>query len=260
MMRLMFFFPSAILFILGAIIASFIGVLVVRLNTGQSFLKGRSHCDVCNTPLTPGALVPIISYVVSQGRAQCCGARISLASPLTEVLLGGLFALSYLNLGLVIALPFMLFSLSILLALVLYDLRHQILPAQFLWMFVVASTITGFLSASSPGDFYGTLVVASFIALSLAVVHVLSRGRAMGLADAPLAFGLALLVGPAAFPGFIFSFWIGAAIGIVLLLKRPQGSRMGVEVPFAPFLAAGFLLAYFTQWNPFIFIAALSAH
>jgi prepilin signal peptidase PulO-like enzyme (type II secretory pathway) len=82
----------------------------------------------------------------------------------------------------------------------------------------------------------------------------------MGFADAPFAFGLALLVGPAALSGFIFSFWIGAVIGIIMLLKRPRGSRMGVEVPFAPFLAAGFLLAYFTQWNPFIFVAALSGN
>jgi prepilin signal peptidase PulO-like enzyme (type II secretory pathway) len=37
---------------------------------------------------------------------------------------------------------------------------------------------------------------------------------------------------------------------------RPKGSRIGVEVPFAPFLAAGFILAYVTQWNPFLFIAA----
>ncbi|MFH1178260.1 MAG: hypothetical protein V1711_00840, partial [bacterium] len=82
------------------------------------------------------------------------------------------------------------------------------------------------------------------------------RGRAMGLADSPLVFGLALLTGDSAFPGFIFSFWIGAVIGILLLARRPRGTRMGVEVPFAPFLAAGFLLAYFTQWNPFAFIAA----
>ena len=77
----------------------------------------------------------------------------------------------------------------------------------------------------------------------------------MGLADAPLVFGLALLVGPAALPGFIFSFWIGALLGIIILARRPRGSRMGVEVPFAPFLAAGFLIAYFTQWNPFLFVA-----
>ena len=93
--------------------------------------------------------------------------------------------------------------------------------------------------------------------MSLALIHFFSRGRAMGLADAPLAFGLSLLVGQSALAGFIFSFWIGAVIGIALLAGRPSGSRMGVEVPFAPFLAAGFILAYFTQWNPFVFIADL---
>jgi prepilin signal peptidase PulO-like enzyme (type II secretory pathway) len=82
-------------------------------------------------------------------------------------------------------------------------------------------------------------------------LHYVSGGRLMGFSDAPLVFALALLVGPAAIPGFAFSFWIGAVVGIFLLLGRPAGSRMGVEVPLAPFLAAGFLLAYFTSWNPF---------
>jgi len=179
-------------------------------------------------------------------------------SPVTEILLGVLFALSYLSLGLTPALPFLLVSLALLLALVLYDLVHQILPPTLLYPFVAASALTGYLSAPSLQDFYTTLFVAVCIASSLAAIHFFSRGRAMGLADAPLSFGLALLVGPSALTGFVFSFWIGAAIGIVLLLRRPVGSRMGVEVPFAPFLAAGFLLAYFTQWNLFTLIVASS--
>ena len=147
----------------------------------------------------------------------------------------------------------MFVSLATLLALVLYDLAHQILPPSLLTLFVVASAVTGFLLAPPGSAFSSELLVAFLIALSLALIHFFSRGRAMGLADAPLAFGLSLLAGPFAFPGFVFSFWIGAVIGILMLAKRPRGSRMGVEVPFAPFLAAGFLLAYFTQWNPFIF-------
>jgi len=79
----------------------------------------------------------------------------------------------------------------------------------------------------------------------------------LGLADTPLSFGLALLVGSSSFSGLVFSFWVGAVIGIFILARRPRGSRMGIEVPFAPFLATGFLLAYITQWNPFIFAAAL---
>ena len=243
-------------FVLGAITASFIGVLVVRLNTGQSFLTGRSHCDACDTPLVPLSLIPILSFILSMGRARCCGARLSIVAPLTEMLLGILFVLTYLTLGFTNALLGMLLSISLLLALVLYDLVHQILPPSLLYVFVATSAVTGFLNAPSTIAFLETLLIAFLIALSLAAVHFFSRGRAMGLADAPLVFALSLLVGSAAFSGFIFSFWIGAVVGIAVLLKRPHGSRMGVEVPFAPFLAAGFLLAYFTQWNPFIFAVA----
>lgn len=252
--------PATALFILGAIIASFVGVLVARLNTGTSFLTGRSRCDACGRSLPLSSLVPIFSYLASGGRARCCGARLSPIGPLTELLLGALFVLAYLMLGLSYALPFMLLSLSALLALVLYDLAHQILPPSLLIVFVAASAITGFMLAPSPRAFLDTFFMALFFTLFLASVHFFSRGRAMGLADAPFVFGCALLTGPAALPGFVFSFWIGALVGIILLAGRPRGSRMGVEVPFAPFLAAGFLLAYFIQWNPFIFVAALSSH
>ena len=246
-------------FIFGAVVASFVGVLVARLNTGQGFLTGRSCCDACGKPLALCSLVPIVSYFVFRGRALCCGARLSFYAPLTEFLLGSLFALAYLNLGFVSALPFFLLSLSALLALVLYDLAHQILPKSFLVAFVLTSAVAGFLLSYSLETFLYSLAAAFLIAASLALIHFVSRGRAMGLADAPLVFGLALLVGPAALSGFVFSFWIGALIGTAMLLRRPAGSRMGVEVPFAPYLAAGFLLAYFTQWNPFILVVASSS-
>lgn len=254
----MFSLAPITLFALGAIVASFVGVLVVRLNTGQGFLAGRSRCDACNEPLEPSALVPIFSYLAWGGKSRCCGTFLSFSSPLTELLLGGLFVLSYIQLGLSSVLFWMLLSLSLLLALVLYDFAHHILPFPLLVLFVITSAITGFLLAPAPSIFFSTLLTAFFMALFLALIHFVSGGRAMGLADAPFAFGLALLVGSAALPGFVFSFWIGAVVGIFILLKRPHGSRIGVEVPFAPFLAAGFILAYFTQWNPFMlaFIAA----
>lgn len=245
-------------FALGAITASFVGVLAARLSTGQSYLVGRSRCDACGVPLTPLTMVPILSYFMMGGNAQCCGTRLSLISPLAELILGGLFVYTYIRFGLSLALLGMLLSLALLLALVLYDIAHQILPSSLLIAFVVSSAVTGFFLAPSLDEWYTSVFVAVGIATSLALIHFFSRGRMMGFADIPFAFGLSLLVGPAAFPGFLFSFWIGAALGIVVLLERPAGSRMGVEVPFAPFLAAGFLLAFATQWNPFIFVAAMS--
>lgn len=247
----------ATFFALGAIIASFVGVLVARLNTGQSFFSGHSRCDACDAPLSPSALIPIFSYLARGGCARCCSARLSLSAPFSEIFLGGLFALSYVRLGLESTLFWMFLSLSLLLSLVLYDLAHQILPPVLLSLFVATSALTGFFLAPSFEIFFHSILIAFLIAFSLAFIHFFSRGRAMGLADAPFAFGLALLTGSAALPGFIFSFWIGALVGIFILLKRPRGSRIGIEVPFAPFLAAGFILAYFTQWNPFLFAAVL---
>ncbi len=243
-------------FLVGAIVASFIGVVVARLNTGQSIFCGRSRCDVCGKTLSYVMLVPVISYLASGGKAQCCGAKISYQSPLVEFILGLLFVLAFSKLGFVIALPFVLVSLSLILILVLYDLSHQILPSSILYPFVAVSIATGAVSQVQT-DFMGTLIVAALIATCLALIHFLSRGKAMGFADAPFAFGLSMLVGGAAFPGFIFSFWIGAISGLVILARRPKGSRMRVEVPFAPYLAAGFLLAYFTQWTPFALIELL---
>jgi leader peptidase (prepilin peptidase) / N-methyltransferase len=240
---------GAIFFIFGAIVASFTALLTDRLSTGQDFITGRSRCDLCGAVLSPFALIPIVSYTLSGGKTFCCRSRLSARYPITEAFLGAVFVEVYLTIGFTLALPVFLFTLSALLALVLYDLKHQILPTSILGTFVVASAIAGLLLSSSYTGFLYALATALLIGMMLALIHFLSKGRAMGLADAPLAFGLALLVGPIALSGLIYSFWIGAVVGIVLLLRRPPGSRMGVEVPFAPFLAAGFLLAYFTQWN-----------
>jgi prepilin signal peptidase PulO-like enzyme (type II secretory pathway) len=243
-------------FIGGAIVASFVGVLVGRLNTGQSFLVGRSHCDACGALLTPRVLIPIFPLFASRARARCCGARVSMLGPVTEFVLGSLYLLAYIKLGFTLALLFFLIALTMLLALVLYDLAHQILPPVFLWIFIGASAIEWFLTTPS-SELLWSILAPCAITFMLLLIYILSRGRAMGFSDAPLSFGLALLTGPVALSGFVFSFWIGAGIGIIILAKRSRGSRMGVEVPFAPFLAAGFLLAYFTQWNPFALIAAL---
>lgn len=242
---------GALLFALGAALASFVGVLVARRATGEGVVSGRSRCDACGARLAPSALVPLASFALAGGRAACCGARLSRVGPLSEAALGALFVLAYAKLGLSAPLPFFLLALSALLALVEYDLMHQILPPSFLAAFALFSAAAGYLARPYPAQFGIYALVGAAMAVAFLILHFGSRGRLMGFSDAPLVFVLALLVGDAAIPGFVFSFWIGAVIGVILLWGRPAGSRIGVEVPLAPFLAAGFLLAYFTSWNPF---------
>lgn len=244
---------SAGFFALGAVFASFIGVISERIFTGTSWATGRSKCDSCGTFLTYRDLVPVLSWMLSAGRCRTCSARVTSRHALSEATLGLLFVLSYLTLGFSSPLLVFLAALAVLTFIVLYDLRHTIVPPQ-------ASTALALISFAFAYLVQGreqlglTLLVAGVIGLGFFLLFFLSRGRAMGLGDSPVAFSLSLLVGAtAAIPGLIFSFWIGAFIGILILVSRPKGHRIGIEVPFVPFLAAGYLLSFFTQWNPFIF-------
>lgn len=236
-------------FAFGAVVASFVGVVSERLYTGQSWVKGRSKCNSCNVALAPLDLVPIFSWLAFLGRCRSCGVRVSFVYVLYEALLGSLFALSFSFFGVSAVLPVFLIFLSVLFFVVVYDIRHTIVPQGASTALVVLGLVLAALSASSLYVLGVTLVVGGVISLLFFLLYLFSKGRAMGLGDAPIALALSLAVSSQAFTGLVFSFWIGALYGIAVLLLRRGGPTMGIEVPFVPFLAAGFLLAYFTGWN-----------
>ena len=235
---------------LGAMVGSFVGVVAERIYTGQSFVTGRSRCNSCRRELGVLDLVPVLSWMVSRGRCRSCGSRVPASYLALEGVLAFLFALSYGFLGFSLLLAVMLAALVVLAFIVVYDIRHTIVLPEASTFLVFLSLVAAYLSSPSLASLGATLAVAGAIAFFFFLLHALSRGRAMGLGDTPVAFSLSLLVGPAALPGLLFSFWIGALFGIGILVARGRGPTMGIEVPFVPFMAIGFLLAYFTGWNP----------
>jgi prepilin signal peptidase PulO-like enzyme (type II secretory pathway) len=243
-----------VLFFLGAMTASFAGVVAGRLHTGESWVSGRSRCDSCNRTLKAADLVPVLSWIVFLGRCSTCRARVPFMYPAFEGAVGAVFVLMYSMLGFSAPLVPFLISIGILAFIVLYDLRHTIVPPISSFLLIFTALVTAFLSASTVTAFAHALICAALIGFAFFALYFFSRGRAMGLGDAPVAFALAVLVSPYAFAGLLFSFWSGAVIGIVLLLVKRGGPRMGLEVPFVPFLALGFLLAYFIQWNPLSYL------
>ena len=238
------------LFFLGAILGSFIGVVAERVYTGQSFLSGRSKCNSCARHLGPLDLVPVVSYLLSAGRCRGCGVRVPLYYALLELSLGLCFALAYLALGMSAVLPVFLLALMVLAFIVAYDLMHTIVPVAASTALVVIGAVAAVLSAESAEALAWAFVFAGGVGFAFLMLHLLTRGRGMGLGDAPIALGLSLLCAPYAYGGLLLSFWIGAVIGILVLAVQKGGPRMGIEVPFAPFLAAGYLAAYFLSWNP----------
>lgn len=95
------------------------------------------------------------------------------------------------------------------------------------------------------------LLAGLFLSVPFALIWLLSGGTWMGLGDAKLAVGLGFLLGPAKIlSGAVLSFWSGAVIGILLMIMSKKHG-MKSEIPFAPFLVLGTMLAFFFEFYLF---------
>jgi leader peptidase (prepilin peptidase)/N-methyltransferase len=250
-------FIAGILFFLGTIIASFTTVIAERVYTGQSWAKGRSRCNSCRRQLSMIDLVPVFSLIAFRARCRTCKARIPMLYSVFEAALGITFACAYFSLGqFLVSLVVFLLACTLLLFIVVYDLRHMVVTWRSSLAFVGLSLVFAVLQMVAHHEALPSFLLSIGIALGIGLfffsMYFFSRGRWMGLGDTPIAIGLSILVGSAAIPGLLFSFWVGAVIGIALLFLQRGRTTMKSEIPFVPFLALGYLLAFFTQWNPFL--------
>src|SRR5918999_5248406 len=102
--------------VLGAIIGSFLNVVVWRLPRGESLVTPPSGCPSCGKRIAPYDNIPVISWVLLQGRCRRCGARISPRYPLIELLTAAAFAtvvaVRGFDSGLALELPFAAFLIA----------------------------------------------------------------------------------------------------------------------------------------------------
>lgn len=270
---------------LGAIVGSYLNVLILRYNTGRSS-GGRSSCMSCLRELRWYELVPVFSYLFLRGRCRTCTSKVSTQYPLVEGVSALLFLFAYLA-GLSPIETSVLFLVNTLfLFIVVYDLRHLIIPRGPMYALLVISVFVLFYTGEeSLLGFPGWLNISMgpLLFSFFAAIYVLSGGRAVGFGDAKLALAIGMLLGfPGALSAGMLAFWIGAAVGIVLLLhsaldrrhyasrmhmgkgaKEEEGSRVYFsyvpssgwhgksEIPFAPFLALGAFLVYYLHVSVF---------
>ncbi len=246
-----------LVFIFGLIAGSFLNAALYRFNTGQG-MGGRSHCTSCADVIKARDLIPVVSYLVLKGQCRACHSHISLSYPLVELSAGLLLLATYCVAPTLVI--FLVHSLCwlVVLFIAVYDLRHLIIPFPFAEILAVLTFVTLFISE---GFFtipsYEALLAGPVTALPLFLIALFSRGRWMGFGDWKLMLGLGWLVGfENGIGALLFSFWIGALVSVSLLIVRfrRKGRRLTMrsEVPMAPFLVAGALLAYFTDATPFL--------
>lgn len=248
------------LFILGAILGSFINAWAFRLGTGMSVFSGRSQCDSCSYTLTWYDLIPVASFVVLRGKCRACESGLSLSHPIVEVITGVLFALSYMRFGLSLELFIVLVSLIFIVALTIYDIKHTIIPNEYVYPLIILSFLSLFISGNeivipTPSDILSGPLFFVFFGF----LWLVSKGTWMGFGDAKLVLALGWLLGlGGGLTAVILSFWIGSlgTIGYMVYerIKEQRDLTFKSQVPFAPFLIAGFLIVLLSEFMLFPWI------
>ena len=114
--------------VLGAIVGSFLNVVIHRVPRGESIVRPASHCPGCGRAIAPWDNLPILSYLWLRGRCRGCGARISLRYPAIEAVTALLFAAIVMRHGLApMAAVYALFAAALVAAAAI-DFDHHIIP------------------------------------------------------------------------------------------------------------------------------------
>lgn len=221
-----------LVFIFGAMIGSFLNIVIYRTPNGESIVFPASKCQSCQTPLKWWHNIPIFSWLFLRGKCYFCQEKISVQYPVVEFLTGVIFLMLYLKLGLVWYLSFVAGAFAALFALVMIDFKYMAVPDNV--------NFTALIFALIQPDFLHAALYAAIAAGGLYLIGLLSsviaRRQAMGGADVIVAGTMGALLG---FPNFFVAIFLSAILAMIpALIYRERG------VPFVPFLAMATFIVY----------------
>lgn len=228
-------------FALGAVIGSFLNVVIVRLPKGESLVRPGSHCVGCGKPIGWLDNIPVLSFLWLRARCRQCGARISWRYPVVEATTAVLFVLAARHLGWGLELVGAWLFLAALVAIAAIDLEHQVIPDAISLPMIVAGLA---LSLVTPSRSWidSLLGIAVGGGIPFAVV-VLSRGG-MGGGDIRLGALIGAFLGWQGAALAVFgAVVLGGVVATALLIAGRRGRKD--RIPFGPFLAGSAVLSLF---------------
>jgi len=256
--------------IFGAIIGSFLNVVIHRVPLEESIVFPNSRCPSCGAVIAFYDNIPVLSYLMLGGKCRACKKHISLRYPAVELLTGLMFVAVAWHDGLSIALAFDLVFCSALLALIFIDAEHMILPNAITYpgivFAVVARLALPYLSgglhfddlpslthgalantpiwvASLVGAFLGALIGGGSLWLMGWTWEKLRGIEAMGLGDVKMMFMVGAYLG---WRLTILTLFVGVLSGSVIgiaLMARQGKKDLQMLLPFGVFLGIGAIAA-----------------
>jgi leader peptidase (prepilin peptidase)/N-methyltransferase len=262
--------------VFGAIIGSFLNVVIHRLPREESIVLPSSRCPGCGAAIAFYDNVPVLSYLLLGGRCRACKAHISARYPAVEALTAALWVIVAWRDGLTWALPFDLVFVTAITALVFIDAEHMILPNAITYPGIVFALVArvvlpylmgrpyfddlnmlvnGMLAgmplwaASLVGALVGALVGGGSLWLMGWTWEKLRGIEAMGLGDVKMMFMVGAYLGwRLTILNIFLGVLTGSLIGIVIMLL--EGKRnMQLLLPFGVFLGIGSIAALLVGSN-----------
>ena len=257
-------------FLFGAVVGSFLNVVIHRVPREQSIVFPNSACPNCKNAIKPYDNIPLFGWLMLGGKCRNCKSPISARYPAVELLTALVFCLTYWQIGFTAFLPVALVFVATTIALIFIDSEHMILPNVITYpLFVLAlavrivyplvfgseyftdlqhSPLTYFQNqptwlVSLIGAIFGGIVGGGFLWLVGEIWKRLRGVEAMGLGDVKMMFGVGALLGWRLTLLTIFlGAFSGAIIGLVVIYKQKE-KDMQAQIPFGIFLGIGSILA-----------------
>lgn len=258
-------------FLFGAVIGSFLNVVIHRVPLEESIIFPNSACPKCEKPIKPYDNLPVISWLLLGGKCRNCSNPISIRYPAVELLTGLMFVLTFWQIGFTFFLPVALIFVTTMISLIFIDAEHMILPNVITYPLLVFTLIVRiafpllFVSSnyfpdlthypltlmqgqpvwfvSLVGAILGGLIGGGSLWLVGEIWKKLRGVDAMGLGDVKMMFGVGALLGwRLTFLSIFLGAFSGAVAGI-LLISKSKDKNMQAQIPFGIFLGIGSIIA-----------------
>jgi leader peptidase (prepilin peptidase)/N-methyltransferase len=264
------FLEGTYVFIVGAVVGSFLNVCIGRWPEGLSVIKPRSRCPKCGHQIRATENIPIVSWLVLRGKCSQCRERISIQYPIVELLVGLIWLGAYFYFGLTFTSFRVAVFATVLLGIAITDAKHFLIPDGFtvfgLFFVLLTSLIALYLGQAEPfarpwDAILGMCVGAGAISIVGWLGEVWLKRPAMGFGDVTLMAVVGAAVGPTR---SLLTIFIAAVLAPIVLLAivyplsargladdmgqtelplETGGSWRKRELPFGVFLAPAALIA-----------------
>ena len=237
------------LFIIGAIVGSFLNVCIYRLPKGESIIRPPSRCPSCGAKIPWFDNVPVLSFLILRGRCRSCKKRISTRYIIVEALSGLICVLLFLYFGLTAKFFILWYLSSALIVASFIDLRFHEIPDVITLPGIIIGLILAGLYPPLMGklknlpslldSLLGVLAGGGSIYLAGFIGEFIFKKESMGGGDVKLLAMIGSFIGwkLALFTFFLAPFF-GSVVGIALKVK--QGRSV---IPYGPHLSLAALVA-----------------